>query len=88
MSSMHNFPGNKYVFGGLFLATAGLALGAPAATRDAAAWDMARVQMVAQQPTNISLAISRWEELTRNDRLGFADYSGFLLAYPDFPRDG
>ena len=87
MSSMHNFPGNKYVFGGLFLATAGLALGAPAATRDVAAWDMARVQMVAQQPTNISLAISRWEELTRNDRLGFADYSGFLLAYPDFPRD-
>ena len=88
MSSMHNFPGNKYVFGVLFLATSGLALGAPAATRDAAAWDMARVQMVAQQPTNISLAISRWEELTRNDRLGFADYSGFLLAYPDFPRGG
>ncbi|KUO50926.1 MAG: lytic transglycosylase [Sphingomonadales bacterium BRH_c3] len=47
---------------------------------------MARAQLVAQQPTGMSLAISRWEELNANDRLGFNAYSGFLLAYPDFPR--
>ncbi len=86
MSSMQKFPSTKYVVTGMLVAGAGLLLGAPAATRDAASWDMARAQLVAQQPSNITQAIVRWEELIRNDQLSFAAYSGFLLAYPEFPR--
>ncbi|MFZ9395766.1 MAG: transglycosylase SLT domain-containing protein [Erythrobacter sp.] len=86
MSSMQNFPRTKFILTGVLVAGAGLLVAGPAATRDAASWDMARAQLVAQQPTNISLAIARWEELVRNDQMSFAAYSGFLLAYPDFPR--
>jgi len=86
MSSMQNNPRSKYILVTALLGTAGLTMGAPAATQNAASWDMARAQLVAQQPTGMSLAISRWEELNANDRLGFNAYSGFLLAYPDFPR--
>lgn len=88
MSSMQNYPRSKYLLATLLIGTAGLALGAPAATKNAASWDMARAQLVAQQPVGIGLAISRWEDLNANDRLGFNAYSGFLLAYPDFPRAG
>lgn len=45
-----------------------------------------RSSLVAQQPGQISAAIARWEVLQQNDELGFADYAGFALAYPDFPR--
>lgn len=91
MSSMERHPRSKILtprFGlaGMFLGSAAFALGAPAATQDAASWDMARAQLVAQQPVGIGLAISRWEDLLANDRLDFSAYSGFLLAYPDFPR--
>ncbi|MBV7266781.1 lytic transglycosylase domain-containing protein [Erythrobacter sp. WH131] len=42
--------------------------------------------LVAQQPTQISAAITRWERLQADDELRFSDYAGFVLAYPDFPR--
>jgi len=45
-----------------------------------------RSQMVAMQPVQASTAVSRWQQLTGNDRMAFADYAGFALAYPDFPR--
>lgn len=86
MSSMQNTSRSKYLMATLFLGSASLLMSAPAATKDAASWDMARAQLVAQQPTRTDLAISRWEDLNANDRLGFNAYSGFLLAYPDFPR--
>ncbi len=45
-----------------------------------------RAQMVAMQPSQAAAAVSRWQQLTANDRMGFSDYAGFALAYPDFPR--
>jgi soluble lytic murein transglycosylase len=42
--------------------------------------------LVAPQPTAISGAIARWEVLQANREMNFADYAGFVLAYPDFPR--
>ncbi|MEL7190782.1 MAG: lytic transglycosylase domain-containing protein, partial [Pseudomonadota bacterium] len=38
--------------------------------------------MVAQQPSEMQAAISKWELLQKNTQLGFFDYSGFALAYP------
>jgi soluble lytic murein transglycosylase len=45
-----------------------------------------RSNLVAQQPSQMGAAISRWEMLQENRELSFADYAGFALAYPDFPR--
>ena len=42
--------------------------------------------MVAQVPSEMQAAISKWELLQKNTQLGFYDYSGFALAYPTFPR--
>ncbi|MET4132184.1 soluble lytic murein transglycosylase [Porphyrobacter sp. MBR-155] len=42
--------------------------------------------MVARQPAAISAAVARWEVLHANRELAFADYAGFVLAYPSFPR--
>lgn len=42
--------------------------------------------LVARQPTAISAAIARWEVLQANREMSFADYAGFVLAYPTFPR--
>ncbi|MEO0462172.1 MAG: lytic transglycosylase domain-containing protein [Pseudomonadota bacterium] len=42
--------------------------------------------LVAQQPSSINAAISRWEQLQKRGQYSFADYAGFLLAYPNFPR--
>jgi len=90
MSSMQNTSsrkfGMKYLVATVLLGTTGLAMGAPAATQNASASDMARAQMVAQQPTRMEQVINRWEYLNENDDLDFDAYSGFLLAYPDFPR--
>lgn len=44
--------------------------------------------MVARAPSEMQAAISKWELLQKNSQLGFYDYSGFALAYPDFPRMG
>ena len=42
--------------------------------------------MVAQQPRAIGQAIARWEVLQKSRLSSFADYAGFAMAYPDFPR--
>lgn len=52
-----------------------------------AAADTARAQMVAMQPGAGAAAVARWQFLTSNDKMGFADYAGFVLANPGFPRE-
>ena len=59
----------------------------PVSAQDAAAWDNARADMVARAPTGMAQAISRWEQLTKTDNLGFDAYAEFVLAYPGFPRE-
>ena len=59
----------------------------PVSAQDAAAWDQARAEMLAQAPTQMSEAIERWEHLTRYDNLGFEAYADFVMAYPGFPRE-
>jgi soluble lytic murein transglycosylase len=72
------------------LATTTLATAsAPLVAQEAAAWDQARAQMVAQAPTRMSQAVERWEYLSSPDRRAesFDTYAGFVLAYPGFPRE-
>ncbi|MGX7925270.1 lytic transglycosylase domain-containing protein [Tsuneonella sp. HG094] len=61
-----------------------LASAAPVYAQSAS--DSGRAMMVASQPTQAAAAVSRWQQLTANDRMGFADYAGFALAYPTYPR--
>ncbi|GMN03645.1 transglycosylase SLT domain-containing protein [Erythrobacter sp. MTPC3] len=42
--------------------------------------------LVAQQPSEVNAAIAKWERLQASSELGFSDYAGFVLAYPDYPR--
>ena len=42
--------------------------------------------LVARPPAAIDSAIGRWEILQASRTASFADYAGFLLAYPTFPR--
>lgn len=85
MSSM----GYKLRFTALFKAALGAsvfmgAFAAPAAAQTGEAPDGSN--MVAKQPSEMQAAISKWERLQKDTRLGFFDYSGFALAYPTFPR--
>ncbi len=82
MSSM----GLKTVFS--FALLAGTALASPSSlqAQDAASWDRARSNLVAQQSGRMDQAISRWEDLRGQDNLPFADYAGFILTYPGFPQ--
>ncbi len=61
---------------------AGLSVSAPAVAQD---WGSGS-DLVARQPSIIDSAISRWEALQASRTNSFADYAGFALAYPDFPR--
>jgi soluble lytic murein transglycosylase len=61
-----------------------LAVGAPVAAQDYFAPD--GNDLVARQPSAIGAAIARWEVLQASTQHSFADYAGFVLAYPDFPR--
>lgn len=66
------------------IASSGLALamvGVPFAAHAQSGNDL-----VARQPSAISGAIARWEVLQANREMSFADYAGFVLAYPDYPR--
>lgn len=83
MSSMDRFSPLALT---LFVSTA-LTASAPLVAQDASSWDRARAEMVARAPTQMSQAIDRWEFLSRNDRMEFDDYAGFVLAYPDFPQE-
>ncbi|MBI1401968.1 MAG: transglycosylase SLT domain-containing protein [Porphyrobacter sp.] len=42
--------------------------------------------LVAHRPGPMDAALARWETLQASRDLGFADYAGFVLAYPTFPR--
>ncbi len=74
-----------------FLAVAAASVGA-LATISLATPSLAQISgdvrgnMVARQPGEIGAAINRWERLHANGEYEFADYAGFVLAYPDFPR--
>lgn len=48
--------------------------------------DAGRAMLVATQPSQAAAAVARWQQLTANDRMTFADYAGFALAYPTYPR--
>lgn len=78
----------KFSIGQLLLGAAALAL--PAAVQaqagDAASWDQARRNLVAQGPGRMAPVISQWEYLTARDNLPFADYANFVTSYPDFPK--
>lgn len=69
----------------IYAATLGLgvmgAAGAPLAAQDFGGNDL-----VARQPAAIDGAIARWEMLQASRSNFFADYAGFVLAYPSFPR--
>ncbi|WP_375290427.1 lytic transglycosylase domain-containing protein [Qipengyuania sp.] len=81
MSSM----GHSYLFR-MLVGTAVLATGGAVYAQDAASWDRARTDLVAQGPGRMAGAISRWEYLTARDNLGFSDYANFVTSYPDFPK--
>jgi soluble lytic murein transglycosylase len=70
----------------IYAAVAGLGAGlaglAPAAAQD---WGPGS-DLVARQPGAMDAAIARWEVLQASRTHAFADYAGFVLAYPDFPR--
>ncbi|MGB7370692.1 lytic transglycosylase domain-containing protein [Erythrobacter sp.] len=69
------------------LALASASLAALSAPTCAQSFDNnARTSLVAQQPSQIGEAIARWEMLQENRELSFAQYAGFALRYPDFPR--
>lgn len=42
--------------------------------------------LVAYQAGQMGAALARWEMLQANSELSFAEYAGFALAYPEFPR--
>lgn len=47
-----------------------------------------RAGLVAAQPSSqISYAISRWEQLSASPRFPFEDYASFLLTWPGFPDE-
>ncbi|MDE2404336.1 MAG: lytic transglycosylase domain-containing protein [Sphingomonadales bacterium] len=80
MSSMHRKLASLFLLGLVCLS-------APAQCQDGSEWDRARAQLIASQPGAIGSAIVRWRELTMQSTWGFADYAGFLLAYPGFPDE-
>lgn len=63
------------------LGAGGLGL-APVAAQE---WGTGR-DLVARQPGAIDAAIARWEVLQASRTHAFADYAGFVLAWPSFPR--
>ena len=72
----------------LFLVVMAAFSATPALADDGRAWDEARARAAQGQDGAIDRAIERWEQLNASDgRLGFADYAGFLMAYPGFPEE-
>ncbi len=69
----------------IYVATLGLGMGlAAAAPLSAQAYGGS--DLVARQPAGVDAAIARWENLQASRTNSFADYAGFVLAYPSFPR--
>ena len=69
------------IYAALGLTLAGFAA-LPAAAQDFYGND----NLVARQPAGIDAAVARWEVLQASRTHSFADYAGFVLAYPSFPR--
>lgn len=71
------------------LAAPVITLSAPAIAQDGTSQDRARAQMIARAPSQVDQAIQRWEWLTsaNNTNAGFDAYAGFVLAYPNFPKE-
>ncbi|WP_233991933.1 lytic transglycosylase domain-containing protein [Porphyrobacter sp. AAP82] len=59
-----------------------LGAGAPAAAQQ---WGAGQ-DLVARQPGDVDAAIARWETLQANRGYAFADYAGFVLTNPTFPK--
>ena len=77
----------------LLLRAAGVSLFGPvflAATAchasDGSEWDRARAALIAGQRSGIAQAVDKWQVLTASKGYSFAEYAGFLLAYPGFPE--
>ena len=81
MSSMTRIP----LYGLAFLASTVLASSVPLVAQQNAI-ETARASLTASAPSQIGQAVERWKFLTSNDRMGFAAYAGFVLAFPEFPR--
>lgn len=83
MSSMvRMFLNSRRIYAAI-LVTSALAGGAlPAAAQE---WGGGQ-DLVARQPGAVDAAIARWETLQASRSHGFADYAGFVLAWPSFPR--
>ncbi|QFT78206.1 lytic transglycosylase domain-containing protein [Erythrobacter sp. THAF29] len=58
----------------------------PASAMAEAQGDARGSSMLARQPSSIGGALAQWERLQADRELGFSDYAGFVLRYPDFPR--
>lgn len=71
----------------LLLAGTMLSASGPLAAEDAAQWDKARQELVANEPGPMARAIDRWQELRASPDLPFSEYAGFLAAYPGFPDE-
>ncbi len=54
---------------------------------DGVEWDHARANLRALPPGDMHQAVARWKLLVANSGFAFADYSGFLLAYPGLPEE-
>ncbi|MEM9086230.1 MAG: lytic transglycosylase domain-containing protein [Pseudomonadota bacterium] len=61
-----------------------LVLGAPSSAKVEA--QSGSTRMVAQLPTSVDAAISKWELLQKERELSFGEYAGFAVAYPAYPR--
>lgn len=87
MSSMLSRRNRRHLLAALLAGAIAGPAASPLFGQSADEWDNARAQMVATQPGPLAGAVSRWQQLTGSGTFSFADYTGFLLAYPDFPDD-
>jgi len=77
MSSMLSFNRPFIPLAAIAFALSGATISGPcAAQSDAQRWDQARANLVAQQPTGMAQAISRWEQLKNSRTMGFDAYAG------------
>lgn len=69
----------------VLLVTIALIYSNSAVSRTADLNDIARSQLMANQPTEAGEVLAKWRQLTENDDLSFSTYAGFLISYPNLP---
>ena len=74
------------LFSSRIYAALGLMLAGVASVPAAAQGFSGSDNLVARQPAAIDAAVARWEVLQASRTNSFADYAGFVMAYPSFPR--